>query len=225
MYETSLYLSVIFNSPRQTTSIVSHIIPGMYLNCPPPHPNRLLTVLISLLHHLVASYPSQSTYEQYLDTIPSSFLPKASEPRRWIDSVARSLRTRNIIKFDRLTDMTALLPLFQPLEAGENASKLPPPTMKATTLAQKALCCLVDSLRQCAQETAWDVIRAAYREFACQQGSDITRDWLERSLCLKSVSSLGVSVALDEWLEKRASVGQVRPKEGVEGRWIVCKVR
>src|SRR5882762_8241984 len=64
-YETSLFLSIIFISPRQTTSIISHLLPGLYSSETPPesHPTA---VLLSLLHHLIMSLPSQRLYYDHL---------------------------------------------------------------------------------------------------------------------------------------------------------------
>ncbi|KAI0769069.1 hypothetical protein BD413DRAFT_629044 [Trametes elegans] len=90
VYETSLHLSVLFKSPVQTTSTLSHLFPNFYMsisnstrrpptrpvssaangpatqpleNSPPqPPPSALPSTLILLLHHLVSSYPSQLAF-------------------------------------------------------------------------------------------------------------------------------------------------------------------
>ncbi|KAI0667734.1 hypothetical protein C8Q78DRAFT_1052300 [Trametes maxima] len=93
VYETSLHLSVLFRSPVQTTSTLSHLFPAFYV--PDAHPNprpsassstthvphapshpppasestphtALLSTLILLLHHLVSSYPSQLAFHTQL---------------------------------------------------------------------------------------------------------------------------------------------------------------
>ena len=83
----------------------------------------------------------------------------------------------------------------------------------------------VDSLRAKVRETAWTVMRSAYRELACHVGSMDTRNWLERSLCLKSTISESFTIPLEQFLDQQSSLGTIRAKEGVEGRWIVCKIR
>ncbi|KAI0647848.1 hypothetical protein C8Q79DRAFT_534888 [Trametes meyenii] len=91
-YETSLHLSVLFRSPVQTTSTLSHLFPAFYVpdahpilspsaststtyvphapspSAPPPSTPRtaLSSTLIFLLHHLVSSYPSQLAFHTQL---------------------------------------------------------------------------------------------------------------------------------------------------------------
>lgn len=95
----------------------------------------------------------------------------------------------------------------------------------SSNLAKKALFSLVDALRGKAREATWSVIRSAYRELSCHAEAEGTRDWLMRSLALYSVFPDASGVSVDEWLEKQTRLGRVRPKEGAEGRWIICKIR
>ncbi|KIY63358.1 hypothetical protein CYLTODRAFT_493954 [Cylindrobasidium torrendii FP15055 ss-10] len=69
VYETSLYLSVVFNKPRYISSIIPHLLFELY----PKHttsPNLTLSVLVSLLHNLAAGFPSQVAYREVLSKIP-----------------------------------------------------------------------------------------------------------------------------------------------------------
>ncbi|KAI0631938.1 hypothetical protein C8Q77DRAFT_1122814 [Trametes polyzona] len=102
VYETSLHLSVLFRTPVQTTSTLSHLFPAFYVpdgrptvspprsgdtsssatttrsarheasvtqpsvDSPSPPPTALTSTLISLLHHLDASYPSQASFQTHL---------------------------------------------------------------------------------------------------------------------------------------------------------------
>ncbi|KAL1950440.1 hypothetical protein VTO73DRAFT_5564 [Trametes versicolor] len=89
VYETSLHLSVLFKSPAQTTSTLSHLFPAFYVvpaqARPPtstshtpehdtatqpvpesPPPTALASTLIFLLHHLVSTYPSQLSFHTQL---------------------------------------------------------------------------------------------------------------------------------------------------------------
>ena len=95
VYESSLYLAVIFDSPKQTTSIISALVPEVYLSTPPPHRLCLPTILLSSLHHLLVAYPSQVPFNQFLQSIPETLLPRASPIYAWITSLAASIRTRN----------------------------------------------------------------------------------------------------------------------------------
>ncbi|KAF8882028.1 hypothetical protein CPB84DRAFT_1791185 [Gymnopilus junonius] len=101
---------------------------------------------------------------------------------------------------------------------------------------RQAVLFLLEALRKKSAETAWTIIRSAYRELSCDQSTVGmgTKAWLARSLCLEPVLHLSgsrespsaeVDVDVESWLEARVPVGHVRRKEGVEGRWIVCKVR
>lgn len=173
-----------------------------------------LTTLLSLIHHLVAAYPSQSTYRHHLQGIPPAFLPESSESRLWVESLAASLRAMNYTKYERLSRGPSYAQLCMV------DSQSPSPHSK---LASEALHVLVDSLRNKTREMMWRVIRSAYREVNCDPASGTTREWLTRSLVLSP--SADENVALDDWLERKATEGQVRKKEGAaEGRWIICKV-
>lgn len=227
VYETSLFLAILFDSPRQTTTILSHLIPDIYstLSTPP----SCLVVIISLIHHLVAAYPSQVTFRQHLHTLPSSLLPLDSESRVWITSLASNLRSLNYSKFEKLTRPSSFSPLFDVTHKQDHRTS----TLhsidclhSSADLANRALHVLIDSLRTKAREKSWHVIRSAYRELACHPGSGDTQDWLERSLALSSIIPAACeSTALHEWLEKKSREGQVKQKDGAEGRWIICKVR
>ena len=234
MYEISLYLTVIFDVPRQTTAIIPHLLPALYISSPPPHHHCTATILVSLLHNLVAGYPSQSSFRQYLDTVPSSLSQRNPEALKWINSLSRSLRTRNYIKFEELTRRSVIAQLFDDSGTSLNSSTDELPTALASlslfsrntnhTLPRQALEVLVASLRRKARAMAWDVIRASYREFSCTEGSG-TQDWLARSLCLRPLVQHEVEHDVQMWLKQQDLLGYVRKKEGADGRWIVCKVR
>ena len=214
MYETSSYLAVLFDSALQTTSTLSHLIPDLYSTS--TSQNIRITTLISLLHHLVAAYPSQSTFRQHLSLLPSSFIPPDSKAYKWVDGVTSSLRSLNYSKFEYLT---------RPSSFSDFLDLPPEPTTDSTrTLAHDALYYLVDALRSKSREKTWKVIRSAYRELAPE--STTTRGWLERSLVLHTVKPGGQDIVLDTWLAKKHEEGQLKRKEGTSDcRWIVCKVK
>ncbi|KAG8214519.1 hypothetical protein J3R82DRAFT_9577 [Butyriboletus roseoflavus] len=78
VYETSLYLSVVFESPVQT-SILSRLLPDVYSATPAPQPFRLTTILILLLHQLVIAFPSQQTYLEQVRYIVPNLLERPSD--------------------------------------------------------------------------------------------------------------------------------------------------
>jgi len=202
VYETSLYLAALFQSPKQTISVIPHLIPPRNERSESKLPRNpsMHCLLISLLHQLVTSYPSQSQYYQQLDAIPKELLPAKSEVSVWLTSLTKSIRTRNYSRFTGLSQNSSVLNVLQSTSRSE--------------LGQKAVLSLLEILKEKVTDTTWAVIRASYREF--NQTSEETSSWLARSLCLESASN---------WLIARTPDGHVRPKEGVEGRWIVCKIR
>ena len=217
-YETSLYLSVIFESPKQTMTIIPHLFP------PSSEPPAEFTaaspsvhsLLCSLLHHLVASYPSQGTYHQHLASIPKIALPPGSQISSWLKSVTKSLRTRNYVKLFVLSQKAIVANLL------ESSTFNHPKGPGTDILASNAVLFLVDALRKKVVETAWNIIRSAYREL--DQSSPDTGTWLARSLFMDSVVSDEWTLEADHWLETKASLGHVRRKENTANRWIVCKL-
>ncbi|KAJ6585327.1 hypothetical protein B0H19DRAFT_927507 [Mycena capillaripes] len=213
VYETSLYLAVLFDSPRHITPVIPALMSYFHLPSTEPHRNCILTILICLLHHLVAAHPSQREFHAYLASVPRAFFPNTSGAHVWITSLAGCIRARNYAKIDKLTQVSAL-----PVDDIESES--------GPELPQKALFHLIDSLRNKTREMAWMVMRSAYRELSCQVDPHLnTREWLERSLGLLSGIPGKSSLGLDEWLDRESGLGHLRRKDGIEGRWIVCKPR
>jgi len=50
-----------------------------------------------------------------------------------------------------------------------------------------------------------------------------TADWLRRSLLLSSSGS-SQEIA-DGWLKAKSEEGDVKPKEGLEGKWVIFRPR
>ncbi|KAF7364895.1 Pre-mrna-splicing factor cwc22 [Mycena venus] len=213
VYETSLCLAVLFDSPRHISPVIPALMTYFHLPSTEPHSNCVETVLICLLHHLVAAYPSQREFHAFLASMPKAFLPDGSLARVWITSLAGYIRARNYAKIDKSTQISAL-----PVAAVPKESK--------PDLSRQAIYHLVDFLRNKTREMAWEVMRSAYRELSCQVDPQLdTRAWLERSLGLLGSIPGQYNISLDEWLNRESGLGHVRRKDGVEGRWIVCKPR
>ena len=131
---------------------------------------------------------------------------------------------RNYAKFENLSGKKTVLEVIEESTTTKldgNIQQLRP----NSDLGTKALLFLVDSLRRKAGDSAWETIRSAYRELSCDPTSLETKTWLRRSLCLDSVVLDDSSCEIESWLEQKLPLGHVRRKEGVEGRWIICKVR
>lgn len=227
VYETSLYLSIVFESPRQPPSIIPHLIPHLYQTATCPQPLRLTTLILTLLYHLGTSYPSQTTFFKHLKSIPTALLPKDSKAARWITMLARSLRMKNYAQFERLSRITTLSSLlggpihgFLSIDSLTNSTR----AQASQEYAHGAILTTLDALRNKARETFWTVLRSSYRELGCTSNSGDTKEWISRSLCMESPLSEDLTLESEAWLDRKAQEGHTRRKEGVEGRWIICKV-
>lgn len=204
----------------QTTSILSRLVPDIYSTTSAPQPHRLATILILLLHQLVISFPSQKTYLEQIKYLVPNLLERPSPAYLWISSLARSLRTLNFVQFERLSHPDAFDHLLH------SPRLIPSLDVKATTtfqdLPRNAVHALVSQLRLKARNEAWIVVRNAYRELS---SSDETQMWLGKRLLFDNFGSEATVVRFDEWVRERCQDGQLRPKEGAKGRWMVCKAR
>jgi len=183
------------------------------------------TTLVSLLHYIISAYPSQGLFYKTLHALPPSFLPKDSPEHRWLSSLTSSLRSRNYVRFEELTRPAAFAHLLDDNGNNENQKKPGSSPAAPHSLFKGAFNALVDTLRTISRNTTWSVIRGAYRELSFRVESEGTRDWLMRTLALRPVIPETIGVSVEKWLEDKAAEGHVRPKEGVDGKYIICKVR
>ena len=228
VYEMSLYLAIIFESPKQIISVIPHLFLSgsdpKHISYPLLHSPSIYSIVSSLLHYLVTAYPSQSQYHQHLNSMGKDLLPRTSGLWSWLVLVTKSLRRRDYAKFATLARKSAFLQAIE-TSKGVISGKGTVDTPKADQqLALDATLCLLDALRMKAADTAWTIIRSAYRELSTDQAAEETKVWLSRSLSLESVYT-GDMTDAEKWLESKVSIGYVRRKEGVDGKWIVCKVR
>jgi hypothetical protein len=189
----------------------------LYHVAPPPHPLRLVSILVSLLYYLVSAYPSQSLFYERLHSLPTSFLLKQSPPYIWISTLTSGLRSRNYFKLEELTRRSAFTSLIH--ESPMNAVHHP------SLLAEQALCAIIGKLRALLRETAWSVIRSAYRELSCCPDRETTKDWLSRSLVLHSTATAAGDMSLEDWLQQKIKDGHIKTKGNIDGIYIICKVR
>lgn len=215
VYETSFHLAVLFNVHRQIGSIIPHLFGDLLRTNISNEKDPSVTILVCLLYHLVAEYPSQLTYRNFLDSLSSGFRFKDTSAYAWIKNLSRSIRTRNYVHFESLTRQSALVDIV-----GDRC----PDSASIQHVATLAFYSLVDSLHSRNRSMTWTVLRSAYRELSCHSESE-TRAWLTRTLVLHPVASPKAVADLDGWLESESLLGHVRRKNGVDGRWIVCKVR
>jgi hypothetical protein len=210
--------------------ILPHLVPEFYMKFSlDTRPHSLSMCSIALLYTLLAHFPSQRPYHELYHSIPSSMLPSTSHQRQWISKVARALRTRNYASFNALTMPDgAVRTHFEScifVLAVDTSQKNEPPFQ--TELRAQTFRSILHRLRVRSRDAMWNVMRSAYRELSCDIECLDTRNWLIRSLLLDSAAPTNDrnSLDLDSWLAQTSQIGQIRRKEEIEGRWIVCKVR
>lgn len=209
VYELSLRISAIFESPVQTTATLSYLLPNFYLEAGPSTRNlRSSSVVIALLHQLLSN-PSHISFRHQLHTFPASLLPSDSSLYLWISSLALAIRSCNYAKVELLSRRSSFLPLLDDCSHSFD--------QEGVNLSAAAVCVLVDSLGDKLRPRSWLVIRTAYREFNCTSDST-TANWLSRSLILKQSHD-----SAEGWLRSKSKDGDVKPKEDAEGKWTICK--
>ncbi|KIO05369.1 hypothetical protein M404DRAFT_141071, partial [Pisolithus tinctorius Marx 270] len=231
LYETSLYLSIMFESSvgmLDTTSILARLVPGMYTTIvrplqssqsqSPSQSSASLTAILMLLHTLIITYPSQRAYFDTLKSIPECILDRKSETYVWVRAVARCLGGCDFVEFEKLTRGSSVFDLVA--STAPNAQAIP--SRHTLDLARTALRVLLSRLRAKARDRAWVVFRSAYREIS--EGDEVKR-WLERYLALESSVPGTGKIPFDEWIRERERDGHVGRKEGAVGKWVVCKLR
>src|SRR5712672_1744705 len=110
VYETSLWLSIIFRSHAQTVSILSPLLPDLYLFVRPTvkgEASSSLTVLLASLHSLERHYPSQRAFFDLSKSLPPSFTLR-DDHQVWLRDLSCSLRRSGFSHFRQLTQKTTL---------------------------------------------------------------------------------------------------------------------
>src|SRR6266436_2618748 len=105
VYETSLWLSIIFHSHAQTTAILSPLLPDLYLSVRSTvkgEASSSMTVLLASLHSLERHYPSQRAFFDLSKSLPSSFTLR-DDRQVWLRDLSCSLRRNGYSHFRRLT--------------------------------------------------------------------------------------------------------------------------
>lgn len=185
VYERSLYLSIMFASPKHTTAVVPGLLDDLYpkvLSLTPQSTHnsvnftcyRHISLLVAFVNHLVTQYPSQSLYHQQRASVPNDWLPEAS--RTWLQSLTRMLRSGNYYQLSNLADQKHILQLAQsPTDTDSPVGESP--IQLHATLAIRALTMSIDALRSKARTSMWTIIRSAYRELWLEEPYDTGR-WL-----------------------------------------------
>ena len=225
VYETSLHLSIIFSSSKQTESVLSHLLPQRPVQgatrdleeqisetaTRPSEASSLTlshwTITLTLLYTLVVNYPSQRRfYEMHQELSATCGMPSPLD--QWLKSVARTLHRGHpfqLAQIVRVSYVEGHLPL--PSDDAQTAS--------FPHLPSVALECLLDNIQGLSRQSSWRILMSAYREFGLPVGD--TRTWLSSQLILEKSSSTD----LDEWLREREEKGEISRKEGTIDRWVV----
>lgn len=205
VYETSLHLSLIFHSMANLPSIHSHLPQNLYARS--ADTSVSWTGVLLQLQALADRGASQNRfYETRRELLKDRPLNDALES--WILSLARSLHRNEGVRFELLS---------RPKTALQVLPERPPPPEVGPDLAVAALEELLNDLRGLARRSAWAVFRKSYREFGPS-----SRPWVGR-LLLFDINSPAGSDALDAWLFQCEKQGEIAPKAGVEGHWVVTK--
>lgn len=240
VYEQSLYLSITFTVPAQTTAILPHLLPataplikddgGPSLSAKPS------IVVLALLHTLIAHHPSQTAYFDLIRSTARAPTPhsiastSSSHPGvDWVIRVAQALRRHMFIRLNHLTRLEAVDAVITgmfPSDAQANLDREP---------VTMALYTLVRGIRSNVKKDAWKVLRSAYPQFdlgsntpqsdgKASGGSegggkaDDTRRWLVRVLSLDSEKSNTEGKApghdtestVERWFTEREKSGEVQ---------------
>ncbi|KAJ3569391.1 hypothetical protein NP233_g5082 [Leucocoprinus birnbaumii] len=209
VYERSLYLSIIFTSPKHTAAIIPALLDDLYLRAFSPstdlgvdsanhNHHRHMSLLISLIHHLATQFPSQSPYHHQISSMPKDWLP--SDTRTWLGCLTRSLRTGNYYQLGILTGEQRVSQLHDPRDSTST------PTQLHDQLAVRALTTAIDALRSKARASSWRIMRAAYRELWFEEPYD-TRHWLRISLEIEDPEEF------DQWLAEVEKSNEMKKKD------------
>ncbi|THH20586.1 hypothetical protein EW146_g787 [Bondarzewia mesenterica] len=236
VYEISLYLSIVFSTPAQTTSILSHLLPDLYLSVTTSTSSlssRQTTTLLALLHKLITPYPSHNAFFDLFRVLSSSssfLLPE--KMNLWICDIARCLRRHEYLQLDDLTQPATVVRLLAELESPAlSLSSSREGRAPAPNLPREAFQSLLLNLCWTVRMMAWRILRSAYPQFALPVGN--TREWVARVLLLNEKHEDNDKVnkrrqfqdtedpGIDLWFSEREKVGEVGMKEGLEGRWVV----
>ena len=219
MYETSLWLSIIFHSHAQTTAILSPLLPDLYLSVRSTakgEASSSLTALLASLHSLERHYPSQRAFFDLSKSLPPSVALR-DDHKVWLRELSGSLRRSGYSDFRRLTQKTTLVRLIATETPDQKTPLQPGPDLTLLSLQT-----LVAGLRDRLRLSAWCAVRSAYREFALPQCDTAT--WLSNVLLLEAETGKQEHKDSDRvqvWFTSRETLGEVVKKDGVDGRWTV----
>ncbi|KAF8308199.1 hypothetical protein DL93DRAFT_2231783 [Clavulina sp. PMI_390] len=224
VYETSAFLAIVASSARNPAGpILSHLLLDFpaekVTESAPSTAQHFLcdAAFIYLLDLMVSEYPSQRAFRPAFSDLRRSNVV-SQECQVYIERLSLLLRRNDFLSVSSTTR----------LESKSLAKVLKSPSRppNPSPLFMEALQTLMERLRSKARDTAWLVIRSAYRE----ADVNASQEWLSRSLLLSSRSYADGAadagqVPVSQWFKDRASMGEtealLRDGKTLDGRWTL----
>ncbi|KLO18567.1 hypothetical protein SCHPADRAFT_113593 [Schizopora paradoxa] len=240
VYELSFYLAILFDSPAQISASQSHFTqlfetlrqPSDFSSTSSLHRKATAFLVTSSLLNLTEGYPSQKLYYRDLEdfkNLPQSPNDKSDvDCQAWIRSLRSSLNMRNYVQSQHLTSFRRVNSIVDRLIPSESQSEASiNNTAPLDDLLGKVIFRLIDSLREKLRESAWQVLRAAYRELTVSTANDVdlaNSAWVGRALFFDIEDADKKSMSgLENWKDEKVGEDQLIGKAGMDGRWMICR--
>ncbi|CAE7060060.1 unnamed protein product [Rhizoctonia solani] len=183
--EKSTYLSILYNSPINIASSFAYLLDAYATKPETTQTPSLTKTVIGLLHFLqslVDEFPSQRvSHRLILGSKEQSNLPRSSAEWSFACDIAVALRRNNWWALEKLTSPKLVEERLKSepwtiltSSSGESNSKA---ETVFSELPARALAHLLEQIRARVRNSAWPVLRSAYREV-------VKAPWLEHSLLL-----------------------------------------
>ncbi|KAG8691817.1 hypothetical protein FRC11_008441 [Ceratobasidium sp. 423] len=213
--EKSAYISILYSSPVNIASSFAYLLDAYAVKPETgktPNLNKAVIGLLHFLQTLVDEFPSQRVSHRFiLGSDAQSCLPRNSAEWSFAADVASALRRNNWWALEKLTspktvDGRLKGETWTKPTSDSNESNLESESV-FSRLPSRALTHLLDQLRTKVRNSAWPVLRSAYREV-------VKAPWLERSLLLPNE---GIGEFMRTAVEKSEAVA----KEAATDVWIL----
>ncbi|KAG8787639.1 hypothetical protein FRC20_010495 [Serendipita sp. 405] len=206
VYELSLLLAAAYGATDQVTALAAQILaPSDTENATSEALGSILmkkeiVVLLALLHQIVLGLRHSPTFHSAVNKI-LQHLPTSLSPSRvnWLRGVMIGVKTQNYYAIWQLTSKASLTGLLQDtLSPGTHGKR-----------QEAAITHEVVALHHFVRDTAWGVVRCAYR--------DEREDWLAITLHLSSNPG--------GWLLQKQQLQEALRSDNKQVRWKVYKPR
>ncbi|CAE6442661.1 hypothetical protein ACGC1H_007568 [Rhizoctonia solani] len=212
--EKSVYLSVLYDSRINIASSFAYLLDA-YADKPEtiktPSSNKTAIGLLHFLQSLVDEFPSQRVSHRFILGSNEQRLPRSSAEWSFASDIAMALRRNNWWALEELTSPKVVdgplknIPWTGPTSGSRESGSETEAVF--AELPIRALTHLLDQLRTKVRNSAWPVLRSAYREV-------VKAPWLERSLLLPNE---GIGEFMRSAVEKSEAV----TKDASADVWIL----